>query len=213
MMKFSASKLKFRNASNRRKQVFETAKIAYANKTKGYHFPKTWFLWHANKVLRISTSAAFPHLMALRWSFVSDKPKLLAKNFSKTSNLDDLSISLTSFLSRTNPKLHNIHVTSELVKKVISKLDLSKGSCPDCIPLVDLKKCEFRCTYILAELFNMCLNEFYFPDCRKVSSVVSAFKNVVEERLMDKNYCHVSLWKKNRLAENLKKWGLLSDFR
>lgn len=44
MIKSSASKLKFRNASNRRKQVFETAKIAYANKTKGYHFPKTWFL-------------------------------------------------------------------------------------------------------------------------------------------------------------------------
>ena len=59
-----------------------------------------------------------------------------------------------------------------MVKKVIMNLDLSKASRPDCIPVVVLKNCEPECSYILAELFNKCLNESCFPDCWKVSSVV-----------------------------------------
>ena len=53
----------------------------------------------------------------------SDKVKLLAKNFSKNSNLDDLGISLPVFPSRTNLKLHNISITLRMVKKVIMNLD------------------------------------------------------------------------------------------
>ena len=59
-----------------------------------------------------------------------------------------------------------------MVKKVIMNLDLSKASGPDCIPVVVLKNCELELSYILAELFNKCLNESCFPDCWKVSSVV-----------------------------------------
>ena len=40
--KFSASKVKFRQATNRCKRVLEAAKIAYANKTRVHHFPETW---------------------------------------------------------------------------------------------------------------------------------------------------------------------------
>ena len=61
------------------------------------------------------------------------------KDFSKDSNLDDSGISLPAFASRNNLKLHNI---SKMVKKVITNLDLSKTSGPDCIPLVLLKNCE-----------------------------------------------------------------------
>ena len=39
-------------------------------------------------------------------------------------------------------KLHNIHVTPKLIKKVIANLDLSKASGRDCIPVLVLKKCE-----------------------------------------------------------------------
>ena len=46
--------------------------------------------------------------------------------------------------------------------------------------------------HILAELFNKCLQESCFPDCWKVSSVVSVFKNV-GERYTTKNYGPVSL--------------------
>ena len=44
-------------------------------------------------------------------SFISDKAKLLAENFSKNYNLNG------SRVSRTNPKLYNIPLTPESVKK------------------------------------------------------------------------------------------------
>ena len=55
-----------------------------------------------------------------------------------------------------------------------------------------LKNCEPELSYILAELFNKCLQESCFPDCWKVSSVAPVFKNV-EERSTTKNYRPVSL--------------------
>ena len=79
-----------------------------------------------------------------------------------------------------------------MVKKVITNLDSSKTSGPGCIPVVVLKNCEPELSYILAELFNMCLKESCFPDYWKVSSVVPVFKNA-GERSTAKNYCPVSL--------------------
>ena len=79
-----------------------------------------------------------------------------------------------------------------MVKKVITNLDSSKASGPDCIPVVVLKNCEPELSYIIAKLFNKCLKESCFPDCWKVSSVVPVFKNV-GERSTAKNYCPVSL--------------------
>ena len=82
---------------------------------------------------------------------------MFAKNFSKDSNLDDSGIYLPVFPSRTNLKLHNISVTPKMVKKVIMNIDLSKASGPDCISVVVLKNCEPELSYILAKLFNKCL--------------------------------------------------------
>ena len=65
-----------------------------------------------------------------------------------------------------------------MVKKVITNLDLSKASGPDCIAVVVLKNSEPEFSYILAELFKMCLKESWFPDCWKVSSVVPVFNYV-----------------------------------
>ena len=124
-------------------------------------------------------------------SSAPDKVKLFAESISKNSNLHDSGISLLLFSSRTNLKLHNISVTSKMVKKVIMNLDLSKASGPGCIPVVVLKNCEPELSYILAELFNKCLKESCFPDCWKVSSVVPVFKNV-GERCTAKNYRPVS---------------------
>ena len=155
-------------------------------------------------------------------SSASDNVKLFAKHFSKNSNLDDSGISLPVFPSRTNLKLHNISVTSKMVKKVIMNLDLSKASGPDCIPVVVLKNCEPELSYILAELFNMCLKESCFPDCWKVSLVVPVFKNV-GERSTARNYFPVSLLSvvskvfeklvNIRIVEHLVKCGLFSDFQ
>ena len=108
-------------------------------------------------------------------SSASDKSNLFAKNFSKDSNLDDSDISVPVSPSITNLKLHNVSVTPKMVKKVI---DSSKASVPDCIPAIVLRNCEPEFSYILAELFNMCLKVYCFPDCLKVSSVILLFKNV-----------------------------------
>ena len=155
----------------------------------------------------------------------SDKGKLFAKNFSKNSDLDDSGISLPVFPSRTNLKLHNISITLKMVNKVITNLDSSKASGPDCIPVVVLKNCEPELSYILAKLFNKCLKESCFPDCWNVSLVVPVFKNVGESSRV-KNYHPVSLLSvvsekimvseklvDNRIVDHLEKCGLFSDFQ
>ena len=150
-------------------------------------------------------------------SSASDEAKLFAENFSLSSNLDDLAISLTVFPSRTNLKLHNISVTPKMFGKVVMNLDLSKASGPDCIPVVVLKKCDPELSYTLVELFNKCLKESCFSDCWKVSSVVPVFKNF-GERSSAKNYHPVSLVSvvskvfeklvNNRIVDHLEKCGL-----
>ena len=66
-------------------------------------------------------------------SSASDTGKSFAKNFPKYSNLDDSGITLPVFPSRTNLKLQNISVIPEIIKKVITNLDLLKASHPDCL--------------------------------------------------------------------------------
>ena len=75
-------------------------------------------------------------------SSISDKAKLFARNFSRNSNLNGSGISLPVFPSRTNLNLHNISVTPKLVEKVITNLDLSRASGPDCFPVMVLKDYE-----------------------------------------------------------------------
>ena len=99
-------------------------------------------------------------------------------------------------------------------------LDLSKASGPDCIPVVVPKNCELEHSYILAELFNKCLQESCFPDSWKASSVVPVFKNVGEKSAA-KNYYPVSLLSvvskvleklvNNEIVDHLGKCGLFSN--
>ena len=69
----------------------------------------------------------------------------LLKTFLKKSNHDDSGISLPAFPSKTNLKMNSF---PKLVKKVITKLNSSKTSDPEYIPVGDLKKCdpELSCT-------------------------------------------------------------------
>ena len=109
-----------------------------------------------------------------------------------------------------------------MVKKVITNLDSSKACGPDCIPVVVLKICEPELSYILAKLFNMSLQESYFPDCWKVSSVVPVFKNL-GERSAAENYCPVTLLSvvskvfeklvNNRIVDHIEEFGLFSNFQ
>ena len=114
-----------------------------------------------------------------------------------------------------------MQLPSWIIKKVITNLDLSKVSGPDCIPVVVVKKCLSELSYTLTELFNKCLKESCFPDRLKVSSVVRVIKNV-GERSMSKKYCLASFLSmvgkvfekcvNNRLVDHLKKYSLWSHF-
>ena len=141
-------------------------------------------------------------------SSASDKAKSFAKNLSENSSLDDSGISLPVFPFRTNLKLHYISITRKMVKKVITNLDSSKASGPNCIPMVVLRNCEPELLYILAELFNMCLKELYFLDFWKVLSVVSVFKNVGE-----RFSSVISKLVNNTVFDHLEKCDLFSDFQ
>ena len=102
--------------------------------------------------------------------------KTFLRTLTNPGNLDESGISLPVFPFRTHLKLYNISVAPKMVKKVLMNLDLSKSSGPDCIRVVVLKNCEPELSYMLAELFNKCLEESCFPDCWKVSSVIPVFK-------------------------------------
>ena len=82
------------------------------------------------------------------------KAKLFTEKFSKNSNLDYSGILLPAFPSRTNLKMHNIPVTANLVKKVITNLS-SMVPGPNCILVVALKNGEPELSYKLAELFTL----------------------------------------------------------
>ena len=107
-----------------------------------------------------------------------------------------------------------------MVKKVITNVDSSKASGPDCIPVVVLKNCEPELPFILDKPFNNCLKKSFFPDCWKVSSLVPVFKNV-GERSTAKNYHPVSLLSvvskvfeklvNNKIVDHLEKCSLFSD--
>ena len=99
--KSSGSNIKFRLASNYCKRVLEAAKLVYANKAKD----SITFQKFGSQALRTNSVL-----------------KLFPKIFFKNSSLDDSGISLPSFPSITNLKLHNISVTPKMVKKVILNL-------------------------------------------------------------------------------------------
>ena len=151
------SKVKFGQASNRCKRVLEIAKIANANKTKesitSQKLGSRGFWRIANSVLNKSKSSIPPLFDDPGvLSSASHKAKLLAENFSKNPNLDDSSISLPVFPSRTTLKQHNISVTTMMIQ--VKNLNLSKASCPGGIPVMFLKNCEPELFYILAEPLN-----------------------------------------------------------
>ena len=82
-----------------------------------------------------------------------------------------------------------------------------------------LNNFEPELSYMLAELFNMCLKESCFPDCLKVSWVVLVFKNVGKGlQLNTTTLLVVFLWLVkflkfviNKIIDRLDKCDLFSD--
>ena len=114
--------------------------------------------------------------------------------------------------SRTNLKLYNISVTPRLVKTAIPNLHLSNTSGPDWIPEVVLKNSLHSSgSYILTELFSICLKESPALDCLKNAgeiftaknyysvNLLSAISKVFEKSLNNRSdfqYGFISFWSK-----------------
>ena len=104
--KSSDSKVMFRQASNHCERVLEAARLAYANITKEFITSQklgSQDVWRIASSVLNKGKSVIPLLLVL--SSVSDKTKLFAENFCKNSNLNDSSVSLPAFPSRTNLKL------------------------------------------------------------------------------------------------------------
>ena len=124
------SKVKLRQASNRCKRVLQAVKLAYANKTKkSITSQKRGFrdFWRiVSSVLNKGKSAISPLFSGPEvFSSASDKATLLAKNFSKNSNIDGSGIFLPVFPCRTNVKLHNIPLIPRWLKRLIRQRRLA----------------------------------------------------------------------------------------
>ena len=153
------SKALFRQASGYCKRVIESAENRYTKKTKKYivsqrvGFHDFWQI--ANSVLN-SGKSAIPLLFngPVILTCSSEKAKLFTELFSKNFILKNF--------------------------KATSNLNLSKASGPDDIPVVVLKNCEPELSFILINVFNLCLKKSCFPHCWKASTVIPVFKNVGE---------------------------------
>ena len=85
------------------------------------------------------------------------------------------------------------------------------------LPVVVLKNCEHEISYMLADVFNICLKESYFLHCWKVSSAILALENI-NEKSVALNCCSANLLcvfgkicqkiGKNRLVDHHQKYGL-----
>ena len=131
------------NACNYSKRVLEAADPAYGNEIIEYITPqKLDFcdLWRIGNTVLSKGKSAITHLLKVLelLSSAPDNVKLFAKNLSENSDLDDSGISVSAFAFTINPRLHKIHVTSNL----ITNIDFSKAPCPDCILTVFLKRRE-----------------------------------------------------------------------
>ena len=51
-----------------------------------------------------------------------------------------------------------------MFKNTMPALDLCKLACPGYIPVTALKNSDAECSYMLADLLNVCLRKCSFPD-------------------------------------------------
>ena len=192
--KSSESNVKLRQDRNHCKRILKAAKLAYANKTS-LSLPRNLALMTFGESLIVFSTKV--NLLELLYSTAQRyfllrliKQKCLQQIFLGTLILMT-QVSLV-FPSSPNLKVHSLSMTSKLVQKVITNLNLSEASDPDCIPVVVLKNCEPELSDIFAELFIMYLKESCFPDCWKISLAVPVLKNV-GKRCTAKNYGLASL--------------------
>ena len=89
-----------------------------------------------------------------------------------------------------------------MVKKFVTDFDSSKVSGLVYIPIVILKNCKLQLSYLLANLFNICLKEPCFSDSCNFSFVGPVLTNF-GEMFVTENYSPVSLLSVSKIFEQL----------
>ena len=113
--------MKFRQGSNHGTKVLEAAKLTYFEKTKKsitfHKFGSHDFWWIANSLFNKVNLLYLLHLTDLRCCLLLLKKwNCLQRTFLRTHVLMNWVSLYLCFLFMTNPKLHQIHVTSQLAK-------------------------------------------------------------------------------------------------
>ena len=97
-----------------------------------------------------------------------------------------------NFHLETDIDLFNLKVTPSMVAKFIHRLELSKATGPDEIPVEVLKNHSAELSPVLSKLFNKCIRQACFPNSWKRYSVCPIFKNS-GERCDPSKYRPISL--------------------
>jgi len=122
----------------------------------------------------------------------ADKARLFANMFSKNSTLDDSNHPIPEFHPRTNSQLDDIQITVKTVTSIIARLDPSKATGPDGIPVILFQKCSPELSPVLTKLYRKCYLESCFPSAWKLPMVIPVFKNC-GDRSDPRNYRPISL--------------------
>ena len=120
-----------------------------------------WDVWQ-NLLILFSTKVNLIyllHLMGLWCCLMRLVRQSFVEIFSKISNHDGSGIFLHIFSSRTKLNCIIFLELSSCIGRVLANFDYSEVSSFLCVPVLVLKNCEPELVYILAEFFNLCLNE------------------------------------------------------
>ena len=159
----------FRNTSNHCKYILRHAKDNYANvlklRVESQNLGTREFWGITNSVMNrgkssIPTIVNGPEIL----SSSLDKAHLFAKMFSSNSTLDDEGHPLPEFPPRTDIDLSNLKVIPSMVAKFIRRLEPSKATGPNEIPVVVLKNLSAEFSPVLSKLFNKCIRQACFPN-------------------------------------------------
>ena len=149
-----------------------------------------------NRITKQSgTSSVIPPLLDNVGNTVTsgdqEKANLLNNYFCSISNVDDNGIEIPDFETRTNASFNNLQITHIEVCDILRNLKLGKASGCDLISHQMLKYTSDTINKPLSILFNMSLQENYFPSLWKKAIVIPLFKK--GDRHEVSNYRPVSL--------------------
>ena len=210
----------YRNIKNNITMLIRESHRKYQNKMfsddGGINYKK---FWRYVKTIRRDIHGIAP--LKVENSFVyhsEDQAEILNKQFQSVFTKEDLS-NIPECCGPSIPPLHNITISVDGVKKLLSTLDSSKSCGPDNIPARILKHCCDEIAPILTVIFTQSLSSGNLPDDWLMANVTPIFKK--GDRASPTNYRPISLTSicckllehilYHCITEHLKTYQILSD--